>query len=41
VNEQQVNQARLQVGDHLRCGRTLFRLEDYNATESEKDEDKT
>jgi hypothetical protein len=35
VNEQQVNQARLQLGDHLRCGHTVFRLEDYNATESE------
>jgi hypothetical protein len=35
VNEQRVNQARLQLGDHLRCGHTVFRLEDYNATESE------
>ncbi len=35
VNEQQIDQARLNLGDYLRCGRTRFRLEDYNATESE------
>ena len=39
VNDKRVSQARLQIGDNLRCGRTLFRLEDYNATESEKNED--
>lgn len=35
VNEQRIDQARLQLGDYLRCGRTVFRLEDFNATESE------
>jgi len=35
VNEVRIDQVRLHVGDNLRCGRTVFRLEDYNATESE------
>ncbi len=35
VNEKRIEQTRLRLGDHLRCGRTVFRLEDYNATESE------